>query len=137
LLSDGRVLIAGGEALIQSQKASLRSALIIDARDPNKVAIASDGATIAMRQARMGHVAARLANGKVVFAGGKVLSTMAGMPDTFLSSIEVFDPDKGLFSLPVNGAGATVELSSGRFGHSGTLLKTGYDVMITGGRSAT
>jgi hypothetical protein len=128
LLSDGRVLIAGGEGLVMGAKETLKSALIIDAHDPMNVQV-SDG--IAMREAREGHIAARLADGRVVIAGGRALNP--GMPNQHLKSVEIFDPDKGSFSLPVDGSGNTVSLSVARYAHSGTALQSGHDVLIAGG----
>jgi hypothetical protein len=131
LLQDGRVLIAGGEALVQASPASLKSALIIDAHDPTNVSVSDTG--IAMRSARTGHVAALLADGRVMIAGGKVESTM-GMGDVFLATIEIYDPNKGTFDVPVDATGQPVQLSTGRYGAQASLLVSGYDVMITGGR---
>jgi hypothetical protein len=132
LLSDGRVLIAGGQALVMSEVQSLKSALIIDPRDPNNIQI-SDG--IAMHEAREGQIAALLKTGQVVLAGGK--ATNPGQADMFLKSIEVFDADKGVFSLPVDQGNQTVVLSAPRYAHSGTLLMSGTDVFIAGGYNDT
>lgn len=137
LLDDGRVLIAGGQALVQegsqSVRRALRSALIVDATDPANVLV-SDG--IVLKKARYGHTAARLADGRVVLIGGRILNAGATRPEEheYVSSIEIFDPDKGLFVVPADSSGATaVELSEKRFGHSGTLLKTGRDILVAGG----
>lgn len=134
LLSDGRVLIAGGEALVGVNTESLKTALIIDARDPSKLDI-SDG--IVMRQARSGHVAARLSDGRVVLIGGRVLNRESprAQDQMYLSSIEVYDPERGIFSFPTDAGGGTVELAAPRYGHTGTLLKTGFDVLVAGGMS--
>ncbi|MCK6549024.1 kelch repeat-containing protein [Myxococcota bacterium] len=136
LLADGRVLIAGGEALVSLARESIKSALIVDARDPNNVTIEETGV---MRNARTGHVAARLSDGRVVIAGGRVINSASNRPadQTYLSSIELFDPDRGAFTVLTDGVGQAIELSQARYGHTGTLLKTGFDVMITGGMGAS
>lgn len=136
LLADGRVLIAGGEALVSLARESLKSALIIDARDPADVTITETGI---MRQARTGHVAARLSDGRVVLAGGKIINNASAAPEaqTYLSSIEIFDPELGAFTNPTNEASQAVELGAARYAHSGTLLKTGFDILIAGGMNQT
>jgi hypothetical protein len=131
LLSDGRVLIAGGEALVQSAPAALKSALIIDPRDPSNVTVSDTG--IVMQQERSHHVAALLADGRVVLAGGVVTGQMT---QPFLSSIEVFDPSTGMFGLAMDQSGLPVALSAARSGHSGVLLKSGYDLMVSGGMNS-
>ncbi|MBI4817349.1 MAG: hypothetical protein HY791_13885 [Deltaproteobacteria bacterium] len=131
LLDDGRVLIAGGQAWIDdAQMSALKTAVMIDARDGLEV---SDG--IVMFQARTGHGAVRLANGKVVLVGGRVLDPSAGRPEDhgYLTAIEVFDPDRASFLVPQGSGGGAAEMSSARFGHSVTLLKTGRDMLVAGG----
>ena len=77
-LKDGRVLIAGGEGRVQSNQEALKSAFIIDARDPDDVTIAEGG--LAMRQARTGHTAILLGDGRVLLMGGRLLNPQAGRP---------------------------------------------------------
>ncbi|MBI2376205.1 MAG: hypothetical protein HYV07_19585 [Deltaproteobacteria bacterium] len=133
LLDDGRVLIAGGQSWIDDAVMSaLKTAVIVDARDPAKLNV-SDG--IVMFQARTGHGAVRLANGKVAMVGGRVLDPTAGRPEDhgYLTSIELFDPDRGSFLVPQGSGGGAAEMQFARFAHSVTLLKTGRDLLVAGG----
>jgi hypothetical protein len=133
-LSDGRVLIAGGEAFVQLKLEALRSAFVVDARDPAGVTIAEGG--LAMRQARTGHTAALLGDGRVLLAGGRVLNEQAGRPEdhTYLTSVEVYDPEAQVFTLPTDMNGNAVELPTARYGHSATPL-TKDDVVLAGGQN--
>lgn len=128
LLSDGRILVAGGEAEIETTRNSLRSALIVDARNLSDVKIESTGT---LKEERSNHIAAQLADGRVLIAGGRRLNPAAGQPQDhgYLDSIEIYDPARGLFLVP----GGTGVMSERRSGHSGTLLATGTDVLIAGG----
>lgn len=128
LLADGRILIVGGEARIEQTRNSLKSALIVDARDLTDVKVEP---TAALREERTGHVAARLADGRILIAGGRKLNPAAARAEDhgYINSIEIFDPARGIFIVP-GGAGV---MSEKRYGHTGTLLKTGTDVFIAGG----
>lgn len=132
VLADGRILIVGGEALINQARESLKSALIVDTRDLTKVSVS---ATASLRAARTGHTAARLADGRVVILGGRQLNGAATRPQdhTYLNSVEVFDPERNLFVVPT-GMNA---LESARYGHSMLVLKTGKDVLVSGGFNDT
>lgn len=134
LLSDSRVLIAGGQAHGSSVPESLRSALIVDASDPSNVKVAESG--IGMHAARSGHIAAQLADGRVLLAGGRTLSP-DGAPPAYLASVEIFDPDSRTFVTPTDASQNAVQMSTGRFGHSGFTLKSGFDVVIAGGMNET
>ncbi|MCC7385424.1 MAG: hypothetical protein IT384_26480 [Deltaproteobacteria bacterium] len=132
LLADGRILVAGGEARIEQTRNSLKSALIVDARDLTKIQVSS---TAALRDERTGHVAVKLADGRVLVAGGRALNPAAGQTTDhrYHSTVEIYDPERGLFIVP-GGAG---EMGSARHGHTGTLLKSGKDVFIAGGFNET
>jgi hypothetical protein len=127
---DGLVLIAGGQAHGSAVAESLRSALIIDASDPASVRVAEQG--IAMRQARTGHIAAKLADGRVLLAGGRLMDSTGGAP-LYLSSVEIYDPDARSFVTPTDASQNAVEMSTARFGHSGFTLKGGFNVVVAGG----
>ncbi|MFO0725012.1 MAG: kelch repeat-containing protein [Myxococcota bacterium] len=128
VLNDGRILIVGGEALINRARESLKSALIVDARDLTKVSVS---ATASLRAARTGHTAVRLADGRVMILGGRQLNGAATRPQDhiYLNSLEIFDPERNLFVVPT-GMNA---LENGRYGHSMSLLKTGKDILVAGG----
>lgn len=132
LSDDGVVLIAGGEAHVMGAPESLRSALIIDATDPTSVQIAESG--ILMRQARSGHIATRLADGRILFAGGRALAQST--PVTYLNSVEIFDPASGSFTSPVDGNGNVVNMQSERYGHTGFTLASGFGVAVFGGMNS-
>jgi hypothetical protein len=88
LLADGRVLICGGYGpKIQSDAQFLASAELYDPLKGTFVAAGS------MKDARVGHTATLLSDGRVLVAGGA---------DKFgvLSSAEVFDPGTGIFRSP-------------------------------------
>jgi len=132
LLADGRVLIAGGEAVVGMTTQSLRSALVVDAKDPERVEVSN---IIAMPVARSGHTASLLANGRVVLVGGRILDP-AG--HTYLTKIDVFDPEiDGFLDATAGQITGTLDLASARFAHSGTVLKTGRDIVVAGGFNAT
>lgn len=144
LLADGRVLIAGGESLIFDQqnqpiREALRTALIIDARDPSDIKVDPNRDVVPMQRKRTGHSAARLADGRVVVAGGRDFTPSSNPQDQlFVAEVEIFDPDKKIFLLPDDGTGAsTVKMSQPRAGHSGLLLGTGRDVLFSGGYNST
>jgi Galactose oxidase, central domain/Kelch motif len=85
LLSDGKVLIAGGfgDGFRQLPSAELY--------DPSSGAFTPTGD---MTTARARHTATLLANGKVLIAGG-VIDTQQG---TYLVSAEIYDPSTGTFT---------------------------------------
>lgn len=132
LLNDGRVLIAGGEAEVSGQRQSLESAFLIDASDPSRVTRSSVPLTMKVR--RSGHRAVRLGDGRVLFLGGRVLGPGGVPPHTFLSSVELYDPQLDLFILPNDGQMNRLEMVSARYGHSATVLGNGRDVFVAGGR---
>jgi hypothetical protein len=133
-LADGRVLIAGGEALVQFKTQALRSAFIIDARDPRNVTISEGG--LAMRKARTGHSATLLDDGRVLLAGGRVLLETATRPEdhTYEPSIELYDSADGVFTLPTDPSGNAIELPEARYGHSATAVSK-TDVILAGGQN--
>jgi hypothetical protein len=132
LLADGRVLLAGGEGIVMGRVAALKSAFLIDARDPADVRV-SEG--IVMGEARTGHAAVGLDDGRVVIVGGRELTPNAtGAQDhRYLTSVELFDPEEGIFVRASDRNGNAVQLASGRFGHTATLLDGGSDVLVAGG----
>ena len=78
--------------------------------------------TGSMIQARAGHTATLLPNGKVLVAGGRIIA--AG-----LASAELYDPVTGTFT-------ATGSMTAERAGHTATLLPSGM-VLIAGGGGDT
>ena len=111
-LEDGRILIAGG---FNSSDGHLQSAQLYDP--------AADGfsATGSMLEARRGHTATLLSNGKVLITGGS--------GQAYLSSAELYDPGDSSFS----SAGS---MTDARSAHTATLLKDGR-VLIAGGFDGT
>jgi len=87
LLSDGRVLIAGGwniNVLVVLSSAELY--------DPKTGTFSATGS---MATARTGNTATLLADGRVLIAGGR---TLDGRTWHLLSSAELYDPKTGTFS---------------------------------------
>jgi N-acetylneuraminic acid mutarotase len=115
-LDNGQVLIAGG-----SDPETLQSAELFNPVTDNFTALPASGET-QLHTARESAVAATLANGQVLIAGGYNGSVM--------KSAELFNPTTGTFTtLP---ASAATELQTGRYGAVAAPLANG-EVLITGG----
>src|SRR5206468_12974669 len=115
LLPDGRVLVAGG--VVGSDGHATSAAEIYDPRTNSWMAAAP------MHYARAGHTATSLFDGRVVIAGGDDAGVALG-------SIEVFNPNEGVFTL------LDAALSSVRSGHAATLSYDGL-VVVAGGFDGT
>ena len=107
-LSDGRVLIAGGE----NSNGVLSQSEIYDP------AVATFAATGNLNAARADHSATLLSDGRVLIAGGR---NSAGA----INTTEIFDPTTGVFT-------PGPDMSVARAGHSATLFTDGR-VFIAGG----
>jgi hypothetical protein len=114
LLSNGKVLIAGGLSVGQGSTASLPAAA--ELFDP---ATATFTATGSLSVPREYHTATLLQNGKVLIAGG------VDSNGQFLGQTELYDPATGLFT-------PTGNMIDARYLHSATLLPSGK-VLIVGG----
>jgi hypothetical protein len=121
LLSDGRVLVAGGFA--EPLGSPLASAELYD---PKTGKFSPTGA---MTAPRWGDTATLLRDGRVVIAGGASGPevTMEPVPNPALASAELYDPKTGTFS-------RTGSMTIGRIDHTATLLPDGR-VLIAGGNS--
>ena len=116
LLTDGTVLVAGGAAGgTYPGLASLASAELID---PATLSWTSTGS---MTQARAGHTATLLRDGRVLVAGGGDPNGNGRKFDT----AELYDPATGRWT-------ATGDMTESRNGHTATLLPDGK-VLVTGG----
>ncbi|PYT66216.1 MAG: hypothetical protein DMG41_26280 [Acidobacteria bacterium] len=123
LLSDGRVLAAGGEVQALGLGA-VGSHASVEAFDPATGIFSSPAAR--MTTSRFAHIAILLPNGQVLLAGGtNCFSDMADCHASILSSAELFDPASPTFFVTGN-------MVKKRSGHQATLLLDGR-VLITGG----
>ena len=116
LLADGRVLIAGGQQAVTGGPQSIDAAEVFDPAAGTFTSIASLG------DDRSGHVAVRLADGRVLVAGGTQTTTPGfGIA---LATAEIFDPSAGTFQ-------STGPMTVGRAGPAAALLADGT-VLVTG-----
>jgi N-acetylneuraminic acid mutarotase len=116
-LTTGQVLIAGGTTGTRS----LSSAELFDPASGKWVRI--PGAPAPMTDARSGHQAVALADGRVLVTGG-LLAT--GGRDAALAYCELYDPATRTWT-PVT------SMVTPRAGHQATLLADGRHVLVTGG----
>ena len=112
LLSDGRVLMAGG---MDQQDDALASAELFD---PKSGTFSLTGSLTAVRAS---HTATLLSDGRVLIVGG-VVHVPSEAP---LASAELYDPKTGTFT-------PTGSMSTGRERHTATLLSDGR-VLVVGG----
>lgn len=115
LLADGRVLVAGGDAPRTSAvSGTLRSAELYDP------VAGTWSATGPMTDARWGHQAVSLADGRVLVIGGIVSGVDSG-----LAFCEIYDPRTGVWT-------PTGSMAAPRRAFQATLLADGT-VLVTGG----
>jgi hypothetical protein len=118
LLADGRVLIVGG---LVNDGLDGRASALAELYDPDR---GTWSATGKMRQARWGHTATLLANGRVLVAGGYDDGRRP------LDTAELFDPAAERWT-------STGRLTTGRGGHTATLLPDGTVLVVGGGGEIT
>jgi hypothetical protein len=124
LLADGTVLVAGGLPVAED---SVSYTVLKEAEryDPAKGTFAPVGA---MTQARTGHAATLLADGRVLLTGGNAVwgNVLNLNPVPATASAELWDPATGRFTA------VTALMSQPRRNHTATLLPSGL-VLICGG----
>jgi len=122
LLSDGRVLIVGGNNVAYSF-GSYNTFHLATAQIYNPVTNTWSTNTPSLTTAREGHTATLLSNGKVLIVGGYNSSL------TYISSAQIYDPVANTWSTN------TPSLATTRSAHTATLLSNGK-VLIVGGASS-
>ena len=124
LLLDGRVLMTGDYTEQTIAKYTVRAyTTSAELYDP---ATGKFSPTGSMVQPQGGATATRLADGRVLFAGGAQFSAVAGqLVITRLATAELYDPATGTFSM-------TGSMSHPRLDHVAELLEDG-EVLIAGG----
>jgi sugar lactone lactonase YvrE/N-acetylneuraminic acid mutarotase len=119
-LLSGQVLVAGGGgALCFNTCSPLASTELYDPTSGRWLPSGS------MSQARMGHTASRLSDGRVLVVGGEGASTTVTAGP--LASAEIFDPATSAWT-------ATASMGNARVGHTATVLRSGK-VLVEGGSS--
>ena len=121
LLSNGRVLVAGG-----TRKFEDRDNTSLNASELYDPTAGTWYATGPLQVARYRHTATLLPNGKVLVVGGSVLTPTQ---DDYLRSAELYDPVTQVWT-------PTGDLNTGRYGHTATLLPSGK-VLVVGGAGST
>jgi len=126
LLSDGRVLIAGGDILCISPGCGFPNVFATaELYDPATNAFSATGS---MATARLKHTATVLPSGLVVISGGETPDA-DNFQDIPTASIEIYDPTTGTFS-----PGGSMIIA--RYSHTATLLDNGQ-ILFTGGLDLT
>jgi hypothetical protein len=124
LLLDGRVLMTGDSTLTTIGDYQVR--IYSSAAELYDPATGTFTPTGSMVQAQGGATITRLADGRVLFAGGTQASDSGGkIVLTRLATAELYDPATGKFS-------ATGSLTRPRADHTATLLDSG-EVLVAGG----
>jgi hypothetical protein len=118
LLSNGKVLIAGGTAILPERPVWASAELY----DPFLGTFSPAGN---MTVSRSGHTATLLPDGKVLIVGGRVAFGNGAWGETAQSSAELYDPLSGTFT-------RTGSMRTPRESHTATLLNNGK-VLIAGG----
>jgi hypothetical protein len=117
LLTDGKVLVAGGWATLAGSPVWSSAELY----DPSTTSFTLTGG---MAVPRYAHTATLLPNGMVLIAGGSSVIN-SNSSNLGLASAELYDPSTGTFT-------PTGSMMTGRYFHTATLLNNGK-VLITGG----
>lgn len=121
LLSDGRVLVAGG----QTQASGLSGAVALATAEIYDPVTGEFTPTGSMSTARINHTATLLTNGMVLIVGGYKYQPTFQSP----ANAELYNPNTGTF-VPAG------SMSAGHYFHTSTLLADGR-VLIAGGRYTT
>jgi hypothetical protein len=123
LLSDGRVLFAGGYSSVTYEEDTILDSS--EAYDPSDRKFHETGKMTSLRSEA---AATRLSDGSVLITGGFDQGRyvgLGGVPRVAVKTTEIFDPRTNLFT-------AAAPMLSARYEHSGVLLENGK-VLIAGG----
>ncbi|HUP69390.1 MAG TPA: kelch repeat-containing protein [Acidimicrobiales bacterium] len=128
LLEDGRVLVTGGATSEGRRRHSVAAAEMFDPASGRWTLLPP------MNQARVGHTATLLEDGRVLVAGGMTFDADANVPGVAVplpgnaepvASAEIFAPKNEKWTL-------VPEMSVARFSHTASLLPGG-EVLVAGG----
>jgi hypothetical protein len=124
LLRDGRVLIAGGRQLTWDADNNIHAATLstVELFDPATVTWMSGPA---LHEARSGHTATLLSDGRVLVLGG----FSGSAPDGLVHSAEVYDPTANRWTV--------IDAPIGAADHSATLLGDGRVLVVGWHREAS
>ena len=123
LLNDDQILVAGGGSF---DDVNLNFVESFGSAEFYNAAGSPSGALSFMTDPRVGHTATRMANGKVLIAGGEVLYLIT---PAVLNSTELYHQDTGQFT-------RGPAMSTTRWLHTATTLKSGQ-VLVAGGGNAS
>jgi N-acetylneuraminic acid mutarotase len=126
LLTNGSVLVTGGDNNLlpatNTATGAINSSEVFNPATGSWTSVGNLGG------ARSAHTASLLPNGRVMVAGGAAGRLIAGAVSPRLN-VEIYDPTAQTWS-------ATTSMGAARFGHTATILPTGYVAIVSGSQDS-